>query len=101
MYIAPSVQKLSGTSSLNSFGENKSTQLVKSVNDSIESNHGEALEEKIISEANNDERDYDEDYEYLQDSVSYSDSFNLEIWGLDQYDGKDFYEHPGPDCAGT
>ena len=68
---------------------------------SIESNHGEALEEKIISEANNEERDYYEDYEYLQDSVSYSDSFNLEIWGLDQYDGKDFYEHPGPDCAGT
>ena len=56
---------------------------------------------KIKSEANNDERDYDEDYEYLQDSVSYSDNFNLEIWGLDQYDGKDIYEHPGPDCAGT
>ena len=56
-----------------------------------ESKNETAMEDQDILEVN---VDYDSDYEYLQDSNSYSHSFNLEIWGLDQYDHMNFEEPP-------
>ena len=56
----------------------------------------ESSETKVETELEDQQADvnYESEYEYVQDSFSYSHSFNMEIWGLEQNDDLNFEEPP-------
>ena len=72
--------------------------------ESIDSNNTSEVKVKTDAEdqdISNSKVYSDSEYEYMQDSCSYSHSFNLEIWGLNQYGADDLNFEEPPAAAGN